>query len=79
MVFDLGRGLYWRLEQGGLLWGMSNPMETPGEAMRIDWPYLRKMQRRLALLVPPTRMLGIRTAWAATIDYTPDHSWTASF
>lgn len=73
MVFDLGRGLYWRLEEGGLLWGMSNPMETPGEAKRIDWPYLRKMQRRLALLVPATRTLGIRAAWAATIDYTPDH------
>ncbi len=73
MVFDLGRGLYWRLEEGGLLWGMSNPMEMPGEAKRIDWPYLRKMQRRLALLVPATRALGIRKAWAATIDYTPDH------
>ncbi|HEU4355332.1 MAG TPA: FAD-binding oxidoreductase [Actinomycetota bacterium] len=73
MVFDLGRGLYWRLEEGGLLWGMSNPAETPGPARRIDWPYLRKMQRRLAQLVPATRGLGIRKAWAATIDYTPDH------
>ncbi len=73
MVFDLGRGLYWRLEEGGLLWGMSNPMETPGAARQIDWPYLRKMQRRLAQLVPVTRGLGIRKAWAATIDYTPDH------
>ncbi|HET9724628.1 MAG TPA: FAD-binding oxidoreductase [Actinomycetota bacterium] len=73
MVFDLGRGLYWRLEEGGLLWGMSNPTETPGPARRIDWPYLRKMQRRLAQLVPATRGLGIRRAWAATIDYTPDH------
>lgn len=73
MVFDLGRGLYWRLEEGGLLWGMSNPMETPGPARRIDWPYLRKMERRLAQLVPATRGLGIRRAWAATIDYTPDH------
>ena len=73
MVFDLGRGLYWRLEEGGLLWGMSNPTETPGPARRIDWPYLRKMERRLAQLVPATRGLGIRRAWAATIDYTPDH------
>ncbi len=73
MVFDLGRGLYWRLEEGGLLWGMSNPTETPGPARQIDWPYLRKMERRLAQLVPATRGLGIRRAWAATIDYTPDH------
>jgi sarcosine oxidase subunit beta len=73
MVFDLGAGLYWRLEEGGLLWGMSNPMEEPGTARTIDWPYLRTMQRRLAKLVPATRELGIRKAWAATIDYTPDH------
>jgi len=73
MVFDLGRGLYWRLEEGGLLWGMSNPTETPGPARQIDWPYLRKMQRRLAQLVPASRALGIRRVWAATIDYTPDH------
>ena len=73
MIFDLGRGLYWRLEEGGLLWGMSNPTETPGPARQIDWPYLRKMQRRLAQLVPATRGLGIRKVWAATIDYTPDH------
>ena len=32
MVFDLARGLYWRLEEDGLLFGMSNPDELPGEA-----------------------------------------------
>ncbi len=73
MVFDLIAGLYWRLEEGGLLWGMSNPDEPPGRAREIDWPYLKKMQHRLAKLVPATAGLGIRKAWAATIDYTPDH------
>jgi glycine/D-amino acid oxidase-like deaminating enzyme len=73
MVFDLGAGLYWRLEEGGLLWGMSNPKETPGRAREIDFPYLRTMQRRLAKLVPATSGLAIRKVWAATIDYTPDH------
>jgi sarcosine oxidase subunit beta len=52
---------------------MSNPHETPGPAREIDWPYLRTMRRRLARLVPATKDLGIRRAWAATIDYTPDH------
>ena len=47
MVFDMTAGLYWRLEEGGLLWGMSNPNETLGEARELDWAYLRKMQRRL--------------------------------
>jgi sarcosine oxidase subunit beta len=73
MVFDLRVGLYWRLEEGGLLWGMSNPAETPGPARTIDQPYLLKMQRRLNQLVPVTRGLAIRKVWAATIDYSPDH------
>ena len=73
MVFDLARGLYWRLEEGGLLFGMSNPDEPPGPAREIDWPYLRRMRRRLDALVPSARGLGIRRAWAATIDFTPDH------
>jgi sarcosine oxidase subunit beta len=73
MIFDLGRGLYWRLEEGGLLFGMSNPAEKPGIAREIDWPYLRRMQRRLERLVPAVRGLGLRKAWCATIDFTPDH------
>jgi glycine/D-amino acid oxidase-like deaminating enzyme len=73
MTFDMGAGLYWRLEEGGLLWGMSNPNESPGEARELDMGHLRKMQRRLARFVPVTAGLGIRKAWAATIEYTPDH------
>lgn len=73
MGFDMGAGLYWRLEEGGLLFGMSNPDEAPGPARSVDWPYLRRMRRRLARLVPVTAGLGLRKAWAATIEYTPDH------
>jgi sarcosine oxidase subunit beta len=73
MVFDLSAGLYWRPEEGGLLFGMSNPAEPPGEATSIDEPYLALMRERLAELVPVTAGLGLRKIWAATIDYTPDH------
>jgi len=73
MVFDLANGLYWRPEEGGLLFGMSNPGEQPGEATAIDEAYLELMRRRLADLVPVTAGLGLRKVWAATIDYTPDH------
>ena len=73
MVFDIGAGLYWRLEEGGLLFGWSNPAEIPGEATSIDWPFYESMRARLGTLVPVTRDLGLRKIWAATIDYTPDH------
>ena len=73
MVFDLQAGLYWRPEEGGMLFGMSNPAEPPGPAACIDEAYLALMRERLAELVPVTRDLGLRRVWAATIDYTPDH------
>jgi sarcosine oxidase subunit beta len=73
MAFDLRAGIYWRPEEGGLLWGMSNPAETPGPGREIDLAYLRKMERRLHRLLPVTRDLGMKKVWAATIEYTPDH------
>ncbi len=73
MAFDLAAGLYWRPEEAGLLFGMSNPDEPPGEAGSIDMDYLALMRKRLADLVPVTAGLGLRRIWAATIDYTPDH------
>ena len=54
MVFDLAAGLYWRPEEGGLLFGMSNPDEPPGENREVDEEYLAKMRARLAALVPVT-------------------------
>jgi glycine/D-amino acid oxidase-like deaminating enzyme len=73
MVFDVASGIYWRPEEGGLLWGMSNPDEAPGEATAFDWDYFELLRKRVASLLPVTADLGIRKAWAATIDYTPDH------
>jgi sarcosine oxidase subunit beta len=73
MVFDIGDGLYWRLEEGGLLFGWSDPDERPGEARSIDWAAYERSRERLAGFVPITRGLGLRRIWAATIDFTPDH------
>jgi sarcosine oxidase, subunit beta len=73
MCFDVAAGLYWRLEDGGLLFGMSNPDEPPGIAKQIDWAYMTAMWKRVQRLLPVTTGLELRKAWAATIDYTPDH------
>ena len=73
MVFDISAGLYWRLEEGGLLFGWSDPDEQPGEAREIDWRAYERFRGRLAEFVPLTRDLGLRKIWAATIEYTPDH------
>src|SRR5580693_7325090 len=73
MAFDVPSGLYWRPEEGGLLFGMSDPDDPPGENRRLDLDYLSLMRSKLAALVPLTAGLGLRRAWAATIDFTPDH------
>lgn len=73
MVFDVGAGLYWRPEDGGILFGMSNPAEEPGVAREVDLEYLERMRERLAYLVPRTHDLALRRTWAATIEFTPDH------
>ena len=74
MVFDVTSGIYWRPgEEGGLLWGMSNPDEQPGRARDFDHDYYERMRARVAALYPATAGLGLRRSWAATIDYTPDH------
>jgi sarcosine oxidase, subunit beta len=73
MVFDLASGIYWRPEEGGVLWGMGNPDELPGVAHEFDWEYFERMRERVAALLPVTAALGLRRVWAATIDYTPDH------
>jgi sarcosine oxidase, subunit beta len=73
MGFDVEGGLYWRQEEDGLLFGVSDPGEAPGEARSIDEATQHAAREHLARLLPMTRALGLRKAWAATIDYTPDH------
>src|SRR6202034_820526 len=73
MAFDVPSGLYWRPGEGGLLFGMSDPDDPPGENRRLDLDYLSLMRSKLAALVPLTAGLGLRRAWSATIDFTPDH------
>jgi sarcosine oxidase subunit beta len=73
MVFDLKSGIYWRPCEGGVLWGMSNPDEEPGEATEFDAVYFETMRARVATLLPTTGKVGLRKTWAATIDFTPDH------
>jgi len=73
MVFDLASGIYWRPEEGGIMWGMSNPDEVPGTCHEFDWAYYDVMRKRVETILPITAGLGMRRIWAATIDYTPDH------
>jgi sarcosine oxidase subunit beta len=73
MMFDATSGIYWRPEEGGILWGMSNPAETSGVAHTFDWDHYEVARTRMTSLIPLIADLGLRKVWAATIDFTPDH------
>jgi sarcosine oxidase subunit beta len=73
MAYSITAGVYWRPEEGGLLFGASKPDDVPGEARQLDLAYLDEMRSTLARHVPMAVGLGIRKAWAATIEYSPDH------
>ena len=74
MVFDLAAGLYWRLEEGGLLFGWSDPDDAARRGPGGRLGRLRavpRTTRRFRADHPrpwPAPHLG------ATIDYTPDHA-----
>ena len=62
-----------RCSRAARLGGLVDPGDAPGEARGIDEATQHAAREHLARLLPMTRALGLRKAWAATIDYTPDH------
>lgn len=77
MCFALARGIYWRPEEQGVLLGYSNPNEAADESGRyqidIDWSYHEQVRPIYEAIFPTLAGQGLARAWAASIDYTPDH------
>ena len=77
LVFNVGKGYYWRPEEQGVLLGMSNPVDEADETGRyqidFDWDYYDRMRPDWESAHPALGGLPVSRAWAASIDYTPDH------
>ena len=77
LVFNVGKGYYWRPEEQGVLLGMSNPVDEADETGRyqidFDWDYYERMRPDWESAHPALGGLPVSRAWAASIDYTPDH------
>ena len=77
LVFNVGKGYYWRPEEQGVLLGMSNPVDEADESGRyqisFDWDYYEEMRPDWEDAFPALAGLPVSQAWAASIDYTPDH------
>jgi sarcosine oxidase subunit beta len=76
-VFNVGKGYYWRPEEQGVLLGMSNPVDEADETGRyqidFDWDYYEGLRHDWESAHPALGGLPVSRAWAASIDYTPDH------
>jgi sarcosine oxidase subunit beta len=72
-IIDFSQSLYFHYESGGILTGMSNPHETPGEKLDVDaaWTlhHLEKAIQRFPLLA----QAQLLTQWAGLYEVTPDH------
>lgn len=77
MFFALARGIYIRPEEQGALLGMSNPEERADTTGRYqigyDWAYHEQARPAWESIFPALAGQPISRAWAASIDYTPDH------
>lgn len=77
LVFNVGKGYYWRPEEQGVLLGMSNPVDEADDSGRyqisFDWDYYEAMRPDWESAHPALGGLPVSRAWAASIDYTPDH------
>jgi sarcosine oxidase subunit beta len=72
-VIDFSTSLYFHLEGGGILTGMSNPAQPPGFSIDIDedwrWHHFEKAMERMPLL----QEAEIQTEWAGLYEVTPDN------
>ena len=77
LFFLVGKGYYARPEEQGALLGMSNASDEADLSERyqidFDWGYYEKTRPDWESAYPPLKDLPISRAWAASIDYTPDH------
>jgi len=73
MTIDLVSTFYFHQEGAGLMMGMGDPHQPPGEDLSADWDFLRVLgpvgERRL----PALGRAAIRAAWAGLYEMTPDH------
>jgi len=77
LVFNVGKGYYVRPEEEGALLGMSNALDEADPSGRYqlayDWDYHERLRPEWEAEFPALKGLPVSRAWAASIDYTPDH------
>jgi sarcosine oxidase, subunit beta len=73
-TIDFGTSLYFHREGPGLLFGMSDPDETPGFKLNRSDAWLPTLGRAMQRRAPALMSAGIRSGWAGLYEVTPDHN-----
>lgn len=71
-VIDFSQSLYFHLEGGGLLTGMSNPNEQPGFDQEIDPSWELVHLEAATARMPILENAGLLSHWAGLYENTPD-------
>ncbi len=71
-LIDFDQSLYFHYETGGILTGMSNPHETPGEKLDVDPDWTLHHFDRAIARFPLLERAELLTQWAGLYEVTPD-------
>jgi sarcosine oxidase subunit beta len=72
MTVDMGSGVYFRRESGGILFGLANAREAPGYDTTIDWNFFEVMIEAAMKRVPAMEQAEVLRGWAGLYDTSPD-------
>ena len=73
-TIDFDTTFYFHAEGRGLLFGMSDPDETPGFKLTRDDTWLPRLGTVVARRAPALADVGIASGWAGLYEMTPDHN-----
>ncbi|SDG92490.1 sarcosine oxidase subunit beta [Lentzea fradiae] len=73
-TIDFDSTFYFHREGPGLLFGMSDPDETPGFKLDVSDAWLPRLTEAIGRRAPRLLDVGVRTGWAGLYEVTPDHN-----
>ncbi|MFD4670566.1 NAD(P)/FAD-dependent oxidoreductase [Lentzea sp. NPDC058450] len=73
-TIDFGSTFYFHREGPGLLFGMSDPDETPGFKLDMSDAWLPRLTEAIGRRAPRLLDVGVRDGWAGLYEVTPDHN-----
>ena len=73
-TIDFDSTFYFHREGPGLLFGMSDPDETPGFKLDVSDAWLPRLTEAIGKRAPRLLDVGVRDGWAGLYEVTPDHN-----